>query len=135
MKYCNELPIKSYIDELRIPNTKNVSLYVDSENKDEILSFLENHRKKFLRILYVIISGIYNNELYRKETDNITAMKFTGKFSSNTRIYCKEFFQNGKKIVMITLLQKKVQKNQEDKVLQQRLKIIGGYEYEFNGKN
>jgi len=101
---CTKLPINDYITELGIANTKNISLYVDSENIkkcEEIISFLENNRKKFLRILGVIINGYYNDDLYGKEkvdsnTKNITAMKFKGKFNSNTRIYCKEFFQNGK---------------------------------------
>ncbi len=136
---CTKIPINDYINELGIFNTKNVSLYVDSEDTkkcDEIISFLENNRKKFLRILGVIISGCYNDDLYGREkvdsnTENITAMKFKGKVYSNTRIYCKEFFKNGKQVVMITILLKKVQKVKDDKTLKQRLKIIGGYEYEF----
>ena len=138
-RICTKLPINDYIRELGITNTKNISLYVDSEdfkNSEEIISFLENNRKKFLRILTVIIGGYYNNDLYGKEkvdtnTENITAMKFKGKFYSNTRIYCKEFFNNGKKVVLITMLLKKVQKVKDDKKLKKRLNIIGGYEYEF----
>jgi len=136
---CTKLPINDYITELGIANTKNISLYVDSENIkkcEEIISFLENNRKKFLRILGVIINGYYNDDLYGKEkvdsnTKNITPMKFKGKFNSNTRIYCKEFFQNGKQVVMITMLLKKVQKVKDDKNRKERLKIIGDYEYEF----
>ena len=58
-------------------------------------------------------------------------MKFKGKNFGNSRIYCKEFFHKGKQVVMVTMLQKKVQKIKDDKILKQRLEIIGGYEYEF----
>jgi len=136
IRSCKELPIKEYLDELGITNSRNISLFVDTECADEIIKFLEKNRKKFLRIFYVILSGFYNEDLYGKEdvgsgTQNIAAMKFKGKNFGNSRIYCKEFFYRGKQVVMVTMLQKKVQKIKDDKLLKQRLEIIGGYEYEF----
>ncbi len=136
---CTKLPINEYIIELGIPNTKNISIYIDfedSKNCKEIITFINANKDKFRRILYVILLGLHNNDLYGKEkvgsgTENITAMKFKGKLNANKRIYCKEFFINSKKIVMITMISKKVQKLQEDKKIINRLKIIGGYEYEF----
>ena len=54
-------------------------------------------------------------------------MKFLG--GANERIYCKEFFEKGKKVVMITAIAKKVQKN--DKVIRNLIDRIGEYEYDF----
>lgn len=55
-------------------------------------------------------------------------MKFSS--SENVRIYCKEFFIGGKKIVMI---QKKLKKtNKVNKALKIHLETLGGYEYEFS---
>lgn len=136
---CTELPIQEYLEELRISNDRNVSFYIDNEDPkkyNEILSFINNNRDKFRNILYVIITGKHNKDLYGKEscgsgTENITAMKFKGKSLNNSRIYCKEFHENGKNVIMITMLPKKFQRNKESKKLTDRLKIIGEYDYEY----
>lgn len=100
-----------------------VKLYIDKENKDEIINFLiteESARKRLNNIFNIIFSGNYRDKLYRKEninedTKNITAMKFA--FTSNkggklnARIYCKEFFEDEepkfKKIIMLFFLRHK----------------------------
>lgn len=55
-------------------------------------------------------------------------MKRKGK-SKNIRIYCKEFFIDNKKVVMIIEYNKKTQKI--DKKLKNKLETIGGYNYDF----
>jgi len=138
---CEKIPIDEYLGPAEIENAQNISVYIDTENikeYTEILDFLQKtkNRKKFQTILTVIISGHNNSSLYGDEeicktTKDIKAMKFKKGAFNNTRIYCKEFFQNGKKIVMIEMLQKKATRNQDDKKITTRLKVIGGYEYEF----
>lgn len=138
---CEKIPIEQYLVEMEIVNIQNVSIYIDIENEKEcaeILNFLqkEKSRKKFKSILYAITQGQNNSDLYGGEdigrgTSSIKAMKFKGSIFNNTRIYCKEFFQNGKKIVMIEMLLKKAQRNKDDKKITTRLKTIGGYEYDF----
>lgn len=110
----------------------NFELYIDESNESDILDLLEKYEKKFKRALIQINSGIYNNDIYGKEevsnkAKNVTAIKF--KTKDNERIYCKEFFLENKKIVMIVFRKKKTQKvNKEFKNL---LETIGGYEYDF----
>ncbi len=128
---CRLFDLKSFFCEL--PTLEgNIELYVDDLNGDDILSVLESNEKKFRRILVQINSGIYNNDIYGREevskkAKNVTAIKFKGK--SNERIYCKEFFQENKKVVMIIAIKKKSQK--VNKELKKLLETIGGYDYEF----
>ena len=97
----------------------DVDLYIDQSDpkvKKKITTFLNAKEKKFKRILHVILSGKYDNDFYSQEgreigIKHVTALKFKGRSNKNTRIYCKEIFQNGKKVVLITPLSKKVQKN------------------------
>ena len=63
-----------------------------------------------------------------KKAKNVTAMKFKGK-KENIRIACKEFFKDGKKIVMIVKIIKKSQKNTTK--IKNIYERIGGYEYDF----
>jgi len=109
-------------------------LYVDRSEHEEITKFLTKKavRKKFRIIIRQIATGLYNPDLYDKEevsgkAKDITAMKFKGK--KNYRVYCKEFHDGKRRIVMIQLLWKKTQKN--NKQLRSRLEYLGGYHYEF----
>ena len=117
-----------------IKNT-SVELFIDTENKDNlnaIKEILKNHRKKFQRILYVMLKNRYDSDLYSQEGEGVTAMKFKGKFSGNIRIYCKEIFRMGKKIIMITAYYKKVQKNKDDKKIKNIIDNIKSFNYEIN---
>jgi hypothetical protein len=110
----------------------DIELWLDIDNENEILSFLETQSSKLKMILYVIFSYHNNDTLYGKEkvskkAKNITAMKFSD--INNTRVYCKEFIMGGKKIVMITTIKKKSQRN--NKAIKKLLETIGGYEYDF----
>lgn len=112
----------------------NVEVFVDSEFLDDLAKLLADPKlaKKFRRILYVMLRASYDEDLYGREAVSdkakfITAMKFKGKF--NLRIYCKEFFRGGKKIVLIFAFHKKTQKI--NKQLRDKLEAIGSYEYKF----
>ncbi|MFN0204312.1 MAG: hypothetical protein ACKVTZ_22530 [Bacteroidia bacterium] len=112
-----------------------ISIWVDEANQGEIFELLgiERNRKKFRRVLYEILNNRYNHDLYRKEdmsqsTLDVTAMKFS---ANNDRIYCREFpyEKEDKRVVMISVYRKKVQKN--DKRIKNLLESVAQYEYEF----
>lgn len=115
----------------------NVEVHFDEDAEKEIVAFLaadSARLKKFRRILAVIMTGKYNKDLYGKEdvsgvAENVTAMKF--KTKPNSRIYCKEFFKNGKKVVLIELLANKDTQKASDKKIKSRLEAIGRRHYEF----
>lgn len=112
----------------------SVQVVVDAGFSKELLEILSDAtiRKKFRRILYVVLSNKYDEDLYGREevssrAKGVTAMKFKGKM--NLRIYCKEIFKDGKKVVMVTACLKKTQK--VNKSLKTLLESIGGYEYDI----
>ena len=117
----------------------NVEIRIDESNSEDIKEFLTitkkngdfKHQKRFKIILWHILSGRYEDEVYGREkmsekSNDITAMKF--KDRNNTRIYCKEFANEGKKIVMIIKHSKKVKKN--DKRIKTLVDTIGEYDYD-----
>jgi hypothetical protein len=120
-------------------DTSKVELFIDLDIRKAkpILAFLKQpeQKKKFKRILYVVLQNKYDESLYRKEevsekANGVTAMKFSGKL--NPRIYCKEFFQGGvKRVVMTELLENKDFQKASSKKLKPRLESIGEYTYEF----
>ncbi|HNW83789.1 MAG TPA: hypothetical protein PKG52_12955 [bacterium] len=128
---------KEWLEGIRI-NTpaKEVSLYYDCANEAEIKEIFEDERfkKKLQVILFYILNGKYDDDLYdfevvSEKAKGVTAMKFKGGKYDNLRIICKEYYQNDKKIVAVTAVKKKTQKvNKQLKELYER---IGGYEYEF----
>ena len=129
---CIKYPLDEFLNHYPEYRNSKVSLFIDIENVSIITEIIQIRSKKFRMILHYILSGKYKNDLYSHEkisgkVKNITAMKF--KEGKNERIYCKEIFKDGKKIVMITALMKKSQKiSIKTKTL---LENISGYEYEF----
>ena len=122
-----------------IPELANskVEIYFDVENEktyQEIIRVLENAGSKRLRlIIAVILRNLYLDKIYKIEDRNITAIKIKSGIVRNQeyRIYCKEIFQDGKKVVMITPYLKKVNKNQDDKRIVDIINNIKTYNYEF----
>lgn len=122
-----------------IPELRNsrVEIYFDTENEAnfyQIKRVLENAGSKRLRtIISVILRNLYLNNIYKREDRNITAIKIKSGLVRNQeyRIYCKEIYHNGKKVVMITPYLKKVQKNQDDKRIVDIINTIKTYTYEF----
>lgn len=115
-----------------VPTTE---LYVDSKNAKDIISFIKNdkNRSKLKRIAYVVNLGLQNKDLYGPEkvsdkAKDMMAMKFKGK--PNSRIYCKEFKQGKRRIVMIQLLANKGMQKVDTK-LKNQLETYGEYDYEF----
>lgn len=113
-------------------NAGNIEIRIDEKNSIEILEFIKNNHKKFIRILREVLIGSYYEDLYGHEPPkgkNITAMKFKGK--QNIRIICKEIFCNNKKVIMVTYFHKKSSKgsniSKKDLALYE---AIGEYDYE-----
>jgi hypothetical protein len=125
---------KEEIPEL---TSSNVEIYFDVENGKnykEILEILElAGSKKLKRIIAVILSKLYLENIYKREDQNITAIKIKSGIVRNQeyRIYCKEIFQDGKKVVMVSPYLKKVNRNQDDKRIVEIIEKIKSYNYEF----
>jgi hypothetical protein len=138
IRKCRIFDISEFIEAYPELKSKNIQIWVDRDEENEILDFIFEQKKDgsyirkdhFIIILYTIFQSGYDEDLYYWELkeERVTAMKFKGK--SNIRIGCKEIYENGKKIVMICLISKKVRKN--NNTIKQRYKAIGNYEYEFN---
>ncbi len=133
VKY-NTKPLKDAISELQ---NSIVEIYFDAENPkiyQEISDVLNQAGAKRVKlIMSVILKNEYYDHIYKKEAKNITAIKLTAGQSKNQnyRIYCKEIFKDGKKVVLITPHVKKVEKNQQDKKIVNIIESIKNYEYEF----
>lgn len=132
-RVCIRLPIEAFIGNME--NVKrNIELYVDKKNSEEILNLCKyEENKKFRRILGAILSGENNPDLYGEEDVSskakyVKAMKFGKK--KNLRVYCKEFKNGVMRIVLVEVYAKKAQKA-SNKRLKNKLEAIGGYEYEF----
>lgn len=128
---------KKFREELsEIANSK-VEIYFDIKNDKnyrDIIKILENAGQKRLKLIVaVILRNMYLNNIYKIEDSNVTAIKIKSGIIRNQeyRIYCKEIFQNGKKVVMITSYLKKVNKNQDDRRIVDIINNIKTYTYEF----
>jgi hypothetical protein len=139
---CRKFRLDQFFKQFPELSERNIELWIDDKNKDEIFQILfeKNKNGKYIRenrfksILLQIFNYRYSKELYDKEevsskAKNITAMKFKNQFGANWRIYCKEFHDGEKRIIMIVARNKKTQNvNSTLKVL---LETIGEYEYDF----
>jgi hypothetical protein len=122
-----------------LPELQNsmVEVYIDSENPknfQEIAEVLKQAgSKKVKRLMAVILKNEYHELIYKREEDDVTAIKLMAGKSGNQnyRIYCRELFKEGKKVVLITPHIKKVQKNQQDQTIINIIQTIKNYDYEF----
>ena len=115
------------------------AIYLDEENKDEIITYLmqdDRHRKKFKFISEIILENHKNSQVYDKEeingkSKNVNAMKFF-KGQDNDRIYCKEIHSNeGVFIVVAAILYRK---KKTTKLNEQQINLIekvAQFEYEI----
>lgn len=122
-----------------LPELQNsvVEIYFDVENPKNLQKIADvltqAGEKKVRRLIAVILKNEYYDHIYKKEDGDITAIKLMAGKSKNQnyRIYCKEIFKDGKKVVLITPHIKKVQKNQHDQTILNIIQILKNYEYEF----
>lgn len=115
------------------------AIYIDTENKAEILAYInqdKRHKKKFRYIAEIILGGHRNTEVYDKEDINenckdVTAMKFF-KGQENDRIYCKEIKSDEGTFIVVTAVL--YEKKKSEGVTSKEIPIInnvGSYEYEI----
>ena len=122
-----------------LPELQNstVEIYIDSENPKKFREIADVLNlaggKKVKRLIAVILKNEYHEHIYKKEEDDVTAIKLMAGKSGNQnyRIYCRELFKDGKKVVLITPHIKKVQKNQQDQTIINIIQTIKTYDYEF----
>lgn len=133
-----KIPLNKFKQEHGIRTVHQVELFIDNESFNDISELMGLYKDGFQRALYEMVMGRYNNDLYGKEeisnkTKGVTAIKFKRKQKNNFRIYCREFIddivKNRKKIVMITVHNKKSQGlTKKEKTI---IASISKYEYEF----
>lgn len=137
MKRKCEILKKEWLREIRISDPgKKVSIYYDCKNEQEIEKLFKDPKlkKRVRTVLSYLLNGVEFSDFYSSEevsdkAKNVSAMKIKLKGYANIRVVCKEYFENGKKIVVVTAVNKKTQKvNKQLKELYER---VGGYEYEF----
>lgn len=105
----------------------SVKLYMDLDNWEEIVEILKNDRPRFKLIVREIFSGRFNDSLYKKEDENIAAMRFLG--NPNSRIYCKEIRDNGKRVVVMARALPHKSKEKNDKKIKDILTGIKNTDY------
>jgi hypothetical protein len=114
------------------------AIYIDSQNKDEILEYIrqsDRDLKKWRHIIQLLLEGHKNTELYDKEDidsrcKDVTAMKFF-KGQENDRIYCKELNTPGLFIIVQVELYLRKKGNKVSKKEKPIIKNIATYEYEI----
>lgn len=110
-----------------------INIFLDIENAKEakeIINLIKQYEKKFRVIFARILKGEYNDFQYKIEAKGVTAIKLKMK-NANYRIYCKEEYIDGKKVVLIAAYHKKVQKNKSDPKINEIIKNIQSYNYDY----
>jgi hypothetical protein len=124
--------LKDDFPELR---DSKVRIFLDAENsrdKQRIETLLQSAgRKKLNTIFGCILRCNYLNKIYKREAKGVTTIKFKGGKSKNqnVRIYCKEFHNNGRVVVLVTPFVKKVSKNVESEKILHIIEKITNLEY------
>ncbi len=124
-----------YPNEFQGIDIDSVEFYIDvTDDNEKILMFnlISENKHKFMFIVREILQAKYNNDLYRKEDGNITAMKFkTSK--QNARIYCLEISGasgSKKKVIMSRILPHKSSQKNDNKI-KPIITSIKTYVYEY----
>lgn len=118
-------------------------LYVDKENAENILSFLQKddkYKKKFQYVVQLLIEGnetsdIFGKEGISKDVQDVYAIKLF-KGGDNSRIYCKTYeLEDGSfHIIMAGLLEKKKSQKLTQKI-KNLITKVSNYEYDIENVN
>lgn len=119
MRDCRKFNYDVFFQEHPDLKESNVEVWIDEDNAIEILKLLFEkdgngdyiRQEKFKNAFKTMHSFRYEKDLYSKENvsdkaKDVTAIKFKRHRGHNWRIYCKEFSVDGKKIVMISSVDK-----------------------------
>lgn len=66
-KICIKFPLDEFKREISEFQHIKVEIFVDLNNYNSILNIITKRKSKFKRIIYTVLSGKYNNDLYGKE--------------------------------------------------------------------
>lgn len=131
----NEFGLSKIKKEFPEIANSDIRIFYDTTDMDAcnemVYKIIKPFNDKFKRIIYLILKNEYHDNLYKREDSHVTAMKFIGGKSNNARIYCKEIYCKGKKVVMISPYFKKVEKNQDDPKIMAIINDIKQFEYEI----
>lgn len=121
--------------KVKLYSCNGIEFYIDEKNKDSITAFLnEKGKDKLQLILSRICNGkppknVYSSENYAGSIKNITAIKFKGKEFNNARIYCKDYYENKLRIIVLSeLLESKKQTKLTHKE-KNLIKKVSDYDY------
>jgi hypothetical protein len=126
---CSKYPLTELVGDPDLPGAA-ADFYIDDENAEEVVDVLTEFSKKTRRIIYEIENHRYNPEQYEKLKgyNDVTVFVYRGK--TNYRIFCREFKNGKKKIVLIKAHHKK-----SKEYTHKELNIVNSiikYVYEFN---
>lgn len=112
----------------------DIMFYVDENNDGDIRRFFRDDFSKLQKKLHKIANKIatkdeYGSENYNNQIKNVTAIKFKGRWFGNARIYCKDYYLNSQRVIVLSeLLHSKKQNKlrQREKTLINR---VNSYDY------
>lgn len=131
-----EIDTSALKDEIPELKDSRVRIFIDIENKknrQQIIDLLTTAGRKRLNTIFAcILRCDYLDKIYKREAQGVATIKFMGGASKNqnVRIYCKEIFENGKTVVMVTSLIKKVTKNVGNEKILNIIDKIKGLDYQ-----
>ena len=125
------------VEEIAKNSNGKVIIYIDKNESDEIGSFLKirSNFETYVLFRQQVFENRRNKEIYKKEKistkcNNLYALRFDSGKNQNDRIYCLEFHDGKRRIVLSKLyFGKKSQKI--NKKLKSGLKPICNREYKF----
>ena len=119
-------------------SNRAVKIYIDESESAAIEEFItgtNSNIKTYSRFKALVFEGRRNNALYSKknickECDNLYAINFTSGRNQNDRLYCLEFHDGIRRIVLARLYEgKKSQKM--NKRLQDSIRPVCKWQYTF----
>ncbi|SMM98091.1 hypothetical protein SPONN_846 [uncultured Candidatus Thioglobus sp.] len=122
-------------NKVKLDGCNGIEFYIDEENKDGIIAFLNEKGKDKLQIILSRIcngkppKNVYSSENYTGSIKNITAIKFKGKAFNNARIYCKDYNESELRIIVLSELlasKKQTKLTHKEKNL---IKKVNDYDY------
>lgn len=128
------------IETIKISETLNrkVIIYVDKNEANDILPFLfssESNFGTFYLFKNLVFENRRNREIYKKEKitikcNNLYAIRFDSDRNQNDRIYCLEFHEGKRRIVLSKLFKNK-RTQKIDKKIKAKLESICTRTYKF----
>lgn len=104
LRHSLEQFIKKYPNQFRGVNINAAEFYLDLESDHDLILEIINegaNYPQFLLIIRLILLNQKNRDIYKWEDDGVYAMRLRHK-PNNSRIYCKDYILNGKRIIVMS---------------------------------